>query len=128
MQRDKFIERYGGIYEHSLWVAEETFAEDLDSANSDELAGLFADCVDNATLDRRLALIRVHPDLAGRATISGELTDESTNEQSSAGIDQCTAEEFARFQDTGQTNCCEHRYREKQLCSIEHCCLPQIQT
>lgn len=95
---EEFIERYGGIYEHSSWVAEETFAEDLDSADTGLLAGLFADCVDNATRDRRLALIRAHPDLAGRAAISGELTDESTDEQSSAGIDQCTAEEFAQFQ------------------------------
>ena len=99
MQRDEFIIRYGGIYEHSSWVAEETFAEDLDSADTDSLAECFADCVDNASRDRRLALIRAHPDLAGRAAISGELTDESTDEQSSAGIDQCTAEEFTQFQD-----------------------------
>jgi OHCU decarboxylase len=99
MQRDEFIIRYGGIYEHSPWVAEETFGDDLDPAATNSLAVCFAECVDNASRDRRLALIRAHPDLAGRAAISGELTDESTEEQSSAGIDQCTAEEFAQFQD-----------------------------
>ena len=94
-----FVVRYGGIYEHSAWVAEETFDDDIDAANMDTLAVLFAECVDNASRDRRLALIRAHPDLAGRAAIVGDMTDESTEEQSSAGIDQCTPGEFVRFQE-----------------------------
>lgn len=107
MGPEEFVKLYGGIYEHSSWVAEETFGEDVDIANVDALANLFAECVDNASLDRRLALIRAHPDLAGRAAIAGELTDDSNEEQSSAGIDQCTPEEFARFQDLNE------RYKEK---------------
>jgi OHCU decarboxylase len=47
--------------------------------------------------NRQLALIRAHPDLAGKAAVAGELTAESTREQSSAGLDRLTPEEFARF-------------------------------
>lgn len=104
---DAFVERYGGIYEHSAWVARESFDDAANAKDTDELAVLFAECVDNASRDRRLKLIRAHPDLAGRAAIAGELTVESNSEQASAGIDQCTPEEFARFQDLN------NRYREK---------------
>lgn len=107
MHREDFVRRYGGIYEHSPWVAEETFDGGGDQTDIRVLAGLFAECVDNASRERRLALIQAHPDLAGRAAVAGELTSESTEEQASAGIDQCTAEEFARFQDLNE------RYRKK---------------
>jgi OHCU decarboxylase len=48
---------------------------------------------------RQLDLIRAHPDLAGRAAIRGELTAASSAEQASAGLDQCTQQEFRRFQE-----------------------------
>lgn len=109
--RDAFVERYGGIYEHSPWVAAECFAAaaKLDAGQSGPaaLAGLFAACVDAAPRERKLALIRAHPDLAGKAAIAGELTADSTSEQVSAGIDQCTKEEFDRFQRFNR------RYRQK---------------
>ena len=104
---DAFVDRYGGIYEHSDWVARESFDDAVNAEDTDQLARLFAECVDNASYDRRLALICAHPDLAGRAAIAGELTVESNSEQASAGIDQCTPEEFARFQDLN------NRYKEK---------------
>ena len=92
------MQRYGGIYEHSAWVAEETYAATADVSDTDVLAKVFAGCVDDASHDRKLALIRAHPDLAGKAAIAGDLTEESTAEQSSAGIDQCTPEEYEQFQ------------------------------
>jgi OHCU decarboxylase len=95
---EQFVERYGGIYEHSAWVAEKSYVEAADISDADELAKIFAGCVDDASHDLKLALIRAHPDLAGKAAIVGELTEESTAEQSAAGIDQCTPEEYARFQ------------------------------
>jgi len=112
MRPEAFIERYGGVYEHSSWVAEDivaedTFGDDIDPADTDSLIILFVECVDNASRDRRLALIRAHPDLAGRAAIAGALTNESTEEQTSAGIDQCTPDEFAHFQDFNE------RYKKK---------------
>jgi len=107
MQKAAFVARYGGIYEHSTWVAEETADEAMHARNGEDLAELFAECVDNASSERRLALIRAHPDLAGRAAIAGELTEASNVEQASAGIDQCSPEEFARFQDLNE------RYKAK---------------
>ena len=98
MEEREFIARYGGVYEHSPWVAEMA-APLLDgSADVDVIARVMEDCVDNASRDRQLELIRAHPDLAGKAAIAGNLTDDSTTEQSSAGLDRCSPEEFARFQ------------------------------
>lgn len=94
--RESFVERFGGIYEHSAWVAEQCFDAAVDSG-LDEIAEIFARCVDAAGSDRKLALIRAHPDLAGRAAVRGELTEESTDEQASAGIDQCTQSEYEQF-------------------------------
>ena len=95
----EFVRRYGGIYEHSPWVAEQVESL-LDDAGTDtaSLARLMADCVDNASTEQQLALIRAHPDLAGKAQLAGELTAESTEEQSSAGLDRCTADEYEKFQ------------------------------
>lgn len=99
MSADDFIDRYGGIYEHSPWVAERVKLLLEDSvADTELLASLMADCVDNASVETQLELIRAHPDLAGKAQLAGELTADSTEEQSKAGLDQCTADEFEKFQ------------------------------
>lgn len=98
MTMSDFIERFGGIYEHSPWVAERAQPYVADAAALDEVARAMADCVDNASAEQQLELIRAHPDLAGRAQIAGELTAESTSEQASAGLDQCTRDEYERFQ------------------------------
>ena len=107
MDTHDFIARYGGIYEHSPWVAERASDLDIDTTDVGMLARVMADVVDNAASDRQLELIRAHPDLAGRAQVAGELTAESTAEQSSAGLDQCSREEFERFQALNSA------YREK---------------
>jgi OHCU decarboxylase len=98
MSQPEFIARYSGIYEHSAWVAEEAAPFVADSTDLDAIAGVMADCVDNASTEKQLELIRAHPDLAGKAQVAGELTADSTSEQSSAGLDQCSAEEYDRFQ------------------------------
>lgn len=99
MTGEDFVLRYGGIYEHSPWVAERVQAVLADTAVDAELLGsLMADCVDNAAVDAQLKLIRAHPDLAGKAQVAGELTADSSEEQSKAGLDQCTAQEFESFQ------------------------------
>lgn len=104
---EEFVTRYGGIYEHSPWVAQETHETAARVEDVNELAEIFANCVDQAGDERKLALIRAHPDLAGKAAISGQLTEESTSEQSSAGIDQCSPEEFERFHELNS------QYKEK---------------
>ncbi|MDH3531402.1 MAG: 2-oxo-4-hydroxy-4-carboxy-5-ureidoimidazoline decarboxylase [Gammaproteobacteria bacterium] len=93
-----FVARYGAVYEHSPWVAER--AEQVVTAGDDieVIARVMADCVDNAAMQQQLELIRAHPDLAGKAQVAGELTEHSGSEQSSAGLDQCSAEEYERFQ------------------------------
>jgi len=96
---EDFVIRFGGIYEHSPWVA--TCADEILAGavvDRDSLASLMADCVDNASRETQLDLIRAHPDLAGRAQVAGELTADSSLEQSKAGLDQCTAQEFESFQ------------------------------
>lgn len=107
MEADDFIARFAGIYEHSPWVAERVAALATGVDDVEQLAALMADCVDNASTEQQLALVRAHPDLAGRAQVAGELTAESTVEQTSAGLDRCTSEEFERFQSLNTA------YREK---------------
>ena len=104
---EEFVTRYGGVYEHSPWVAQETHETAARIEDVNELAEIFANCVDQAGDERKLALIRAHPDLAGKTAISGQLTEESTSEQSSAGIDQCSPEEFEQFHELNS------QYKEK---------------
>ena len=98
MKQSGFVKKYGGIYEHSSWVAEETASLVDRAIDHETFAMLMADCVDNASTDKQLALIRAHPDLAGKASVAGELTHASTAEQASAGLDQCSEAEYERFQ------------------------------
>ncbi len=98
MNTHDFIARFGGIYEHSPWVAELTAQVAAGLDDMGRLAELMADCVDNADTDQQLALIRAHPDLAEKARIAGELTADSAEEQASAGLDQCSKVEYEKFQ------------------------------
>lgn len=99
LDRSTFVKTFADIYEHSSWVAEKAF--DLGQLHElDEVEALhqrMSDILLSATHAEQLALINAHPDLAGKAAIQGELTQSSTDEQTGAGIHQCTAEEFARF-------------------------------
>ena len=98
MKELEFVRRYGGIYEHSAWVAEKAAPLVDGSADVDVIARVMADCVDNASRERQLVLIRAHPDLAGKAAVAADLTDHSKREQASAGLDQCSPDEYERFQ------------------------------
>jgi len=98
MSEADFVARYGGIYEHSVWVAEEAAPFADGAGEIERIAAIMADCVDNASAERQLELIRAHPDLAGKAQVAGELTEDSTVEQARAGLDHCTAEEYEQFQ------------------------------
>lgn len=89
-----FTEVLGAIFEHSPWVAERTWPQ-RPFASLDALHTALCDSLAAADDHARLALIRAHPRLAGKAAIAGELTLSSRQEQRGAGLDQCTAEEFA---------------------------------
>jgi len=81
------------LFEHSPWVEERA---DARPASGDRHADLMA-VVYAATAEEQLALIRAHPELAGKAAIDRTLTDASAAEQASAGLDRLTADEFDRF-------------------------------
>ena len=86
------------MFEHAPWVAEQAFAAGpFHSAAA--LHRAMVDAMRRAPRARQLALIRGHPDLAGRAAIRGELTAASSAEQAGAGLDQCTPAEFERFRE-----------------------------
>ena len=94
--RATFISLYGGIYEHSPWVAETLFDKGA-AASPLENTGPMAAIVESAPLEMQMTLLRAHPDLAGKLAKSGTLTAESTSEQASAGLDQCSQQEFEEF-------------------------------
>ncbi len=98
MDRDAFIAQLGGIYEHSPWVAERAWKA-RPFRSRDGLHAAMEAVVAGASHAEQLALIRAHPELAGRLAVDGQLTDASRSEQAGAGLDRCTPEEFARLQD-----------------------------
>ena len=99
MTREDFISRFGGVFEHSPWIAERAFdagsvAEPLTAASVHRaLAAQFR----NATAEEQLGVLRAHPDLAGKLAIAGELTEDSRKEQAGAGLDRLSPQEHARF-------------------------------
>lgn len=86
-----------GLYEHSPWIAEAALAR-RPFRSLAQFKYALVQVVQAAPLEAQLALIRAHPELAGKAMVAQSLTAESTNEQSKAGLTQCTPEEFARIQ------------------------------
>ena len=105
LTRHQFLMQFGGIYEHSQWVAEAVLADGLgpDDDRISHLGRRMAAIVDESGNERQSALLRAHPELAGRLAINGGLTSESTAEQASAGLDRCSQEEFAEFQMMNKT-------------------------
>jgi 2-oxo-4-hydroxy-4-carboxy-5-ureidoimidazoline decarboxylase len=81
------------LFEHSPWVEERA---DARPSSGDRHADLMA-VLHDATPDEQLALIRAHPELAGKAAIDRTLTPASAAEQASAGLDRLTPEEYDRF-------------------------------
>jgi OHCU decarboxylase len=97
--RTLFVERFGGVYEHSPWVAAAAFdaglGPDCDSAAG--LAATMARAMNAAEDVTKRVLINAHPDLAGKLAQAKTLTAESTDEQASAGLDQLSRNEFTKF-------------------------------
>ncbi|MBE7638153.1 2-oxo-4-hydroxy-4-carboxy-5-ureidoimidazoline decarboxylase [Sneathiella sp. P13V-1] len=100
LSRDDFVSLFGGVYEHSPWVAEQVFDAGLDESfnDADVLAAAMAKVVALQDEQTKLDLINAHPDLAGKAAVRGELTASSTSEQARAGLNECSHEEFEKFQ------------------------------
>ena len=95
--REEAAQMLDGLYEHSPWIA----GQALDERPFRSLAHLkhsMCEVLARAGREAQLALIRAHPELAGKAMVSKTLTAESTNEQTKAGLTDCTPEEFAKIQ------------------------------
>ncbi len=96
----EFIKVFGGVYEHSPWVAKAAFpllAQSPDCTSATCLASLMSKVMRAASYEQRLELIRAHPDLAGKAALAGSLTEASRSEQKGAGLDQCSKTELSEF-------------------------------
>ncbi len=97
MSAPEFVTTLANVFEHSAWVPQRVAALRPFKSGID-LHQAMCRAVANASVAEQLALIRAHPELAGRAAVRGELTSESTREQAGAGLDACSADEFARLQ------------------------------
>lgn len=97
--RSDFIQMFGGVFEHSPFIAERAYDAGLmlvplsSKSVHDALTSIFR----RASREERLGVLRAHPDLAGRLAIAGELTEDSKKEQAGAGLDRLSAAEHARF-------------------------------
>jgi len=91
-----FAAALAGVFEHSPWIVERTGAS-RPFGSIDELHRALIDTVTRATEAQQLALLRAHPELAGKAAIAGEMTAASVDEQASAGLAACTPEELAQI-------------------------------
>lgn len=94
-----FVEVYGRIFENAPWVAEAAYDAGLDESHdmAEGLHGAMVPIMRAASRETKTALLLGHPDLAGKLAAAGELTEESTEEQASAGLDHLTSDERVRF-------------------------------
>lgn len=94
--KDAFVAALGDLFEHSPWVAEAAFGQ-RPFASLAALHAATVGIVRAAPAGPRLALIKAHPDLAGKAARAGQMTADSVAEQGSAGLDRLSAAELAEF-------------------------------
>lgn len=103
--REEFVARFGGIVEHSPYLAERAFDAGLvtEPLTSAVVREALVTELRRASEEERLGVLRAHPDLAGKLAVAGELTEDSRKEQAGAGLDRLTPEEFARFTQANAT-------------------------
>ncbi|MEB0140783.1 MULTISPECIES: 2-oxo-4-hydroxy-4-carboxy-5-ureidoimidazoline decarboxylase [unclassified Undibacterium] len=94
--RDEFVASLADIFEHSPWLAA-AVAGQRPFASVAQLHAAMAEALRTAGETAQLALIRAHPELAGKAALRGELTAASSSEQSGVGLDQCSREEYEQL-------------------------------
>jgi 2-oxo-4-hydroxy-4-carboxy-5-ureidoimidazoline decarboxylase len=96
MNLSDFENALGGIFEHSPWVALGAYAS-KPFGSLEQLQAAMVTAVEEASEEKKLELIRAHPDLAGKAAISGAVTNHSKSEQAGAGLDKLSTAEYKRF-------------------------------
>ena len=112
MDRARFVQRFGGVFEHSPWVADRAFDLELGPAH-DSATGLHnALCrvFRSASAEERLGVLAAHPDLAGKLAQAKRLTADSSREQASAGLDALTDAERAEFQQMNTAYVAKHGF------------------
>lgn len=99
MTRESFVARFGGVFEHSAWIAERAWDQGLVAGplKAEAVHSALCTVFRAASHEERLGVLQAHPDLAGRLAMSDALTAESKSEQAGAGLDQLSPEEHARF-------------------------------
>jgi len=97
LSHDDFVRIVGPVFEHSPWIAEETWPK-RPFVSIEQFHKALTETVQQADEEKQLALIRAHPDLVGRLALAGQLTRESADEQAGAGLGNLTPEEIALFQ------------------------------
>ena len=98
MDRTAFVQKFGGIFENSPWVAEQAW-EKRPFATLDELHAAMVTVVKHAPAEKQLALLKSHPDLAGKEAQAGTMTASSVAEQASAGLNALSHDEMLRISD-----------------------------
>ena len=91
-----FLARLGGVVEHSPWVVERAWAQ-APFASFDALYDALARCIHNAARSEQIALLRVHPELAGREAVAGTMTPDSSAEQARLGLMALSPQTLARL-------------------------------
>ena len=98
MDRATFVEKFGGIFENSPWVAEKAW-EKRPFASLDDMHAAMVAAVKHAPAAMQLSLLQSHPDLAGKEAQAGTMTASSVAEQASAGLNGLSHEEVVRISD-----------------------------
>jgi len=96
MDRAAFVDKFGGIFEKSPWVAEKAW-EARPFSSIDDLHAKMVAVAKYGSIDQQLFLLRAHPDLAGKEAQAGAMTASSVAEQASAGLNALTKEEMMRI-------------------------------
>ncbi len=112
MDKPTFVARFGGVFEHSPWIAERAWAFELGPAH-DTASGLLsalARAFRSASRAERLGVLTAHPDLAGKLAQAKRLTAESTSEQASAGLDALTDAEHTEFTELNNAYTSRHGF------------------
>ena len=99
LSEEVFVAKFGGVFEHSDWIARRAYAGELGAANDTALGlhAALAAVFRGASETERLAVLNAHPDLAGKLAQAKRLTESSTSEQASAGLDALTDAEREQF-------------------------------
>jgi len=99
MAQPAFVETFGGVFEHSPWIAERAFELEIGPAHHTAIGihSLMCRVFRSAPDEERLKVLKAHPDLAGRLAQAQRLTADSSKEQAAAGLDALTDDERARF-------------------------------